>query len=90
MSIAICYRWTLLIDELDYARTLEGNCHPSGSTLASSYDFIEPPLDQIVDATVAKLYILNQTSTEKFASISCLMNTVQKALKKQGNINNTL
>lgn len=77
-----CFQWTVVIDQLDYAKTRHDDCTPSTGT-RSIKSSIGPEHDK---ATVAKIYIQQQSITSSPTtsagenSLECFRTTANAAI----------
>ena len=74
-----CFQWTVLINELDYAKTLAGVCN--GTTTASKCTNSPPRPKDKKNATVAKIYVKVPLIADQIdLDLFCLQSTVICAL----------
>ena len=73
-----CYQWTLIIDEIDYARTLSGRACPDSDCVCADCPLSKPPGRSKKDATVLKVYVKNVVTLQSF---DCITQTVNCALR---------
>lgn len=74
-----CFQWTVVIDQLDFAKTRYDFCNVSTSSARTTYESVDNT--KPVNATVAKIYIKQQSVTSSNIPLECFQDTVNGALR---------
>ena len=73
-----CFQWTVVIDQLDFAKTRYDFCNVPSSARST---YVSVDSTKHIDATVAKIYIKQQSVTTSGIPLDCFQDTVNGALR---------